>query len=171
MEPHVTGTTATVRLSTSWLQSLLLEGPVLEASPLWGGAGSQLLLRFPESLVMDPSWFLRPPGVWAAWPPGASVGVTSVHAASVHRCGHISRNLQPQELLPWLPMFHRLQKVQNTHPQMYRWVDHSGVLVCCAESPLLVYGCPIGSNLAEIKRTTHSYMMLMSKWPLLNSHH
>ena len=43
--------------------------------------------------------------------------------------------------------FHCLHKVQSTHVWMYRFMDHSGILVCCAEDPFLVYGCPTVCNL------------------------
>ena len=46
-----------------------------------------------------------------------------------------------------LPYFHCLPEVQPTYLQMYRHVDLSGVLVCCAGCPLLVSRCPTGCNL------------------------
>ena len=39
------------------------------------------------------------------------------------------------------------QEIQSTQLQMYRCMGLSGILVCCAENPLLVYRCPTGCNL------------------------
>lgn len=53
-------------------------------------------------------------------------------------------------------------KVQSTHFQTYRWDDPSGILVCCAKSPVLGYGCPNScKSKAREKRMTHVAMMLI----------
>ena len=84
------------------------------------------------------------------------MGITRVTEASGCRCSHNFWSLWCWELPLMLPWFHHLHKVQSTHLQMYRCLDFSGVLVCHAESPLLVYRCPTGFNLERRDKGNNS---------------
>lgn len=91
------------------------------------------------------------------------VVVTKIPGASGWRCGCSSWSFWFGELPPMFPWFHHLHKAPSTNLQIYRCMDVSGILVWCAEIPLLVCGCPTCCNLeGKTKGATHSVMMLMS---------
>lgn len=102
-------------------------------------------------------------GSWSFWKLGLPwilgplcLGITSVPGASGSRHGHRSWSLWSWELLSLLPWFHCLCEAQSAHLQMYMCMDLSGVLVCCSENSLLVYGCPTDCNLEGREKGSNS---------------
>lgn len=70
---------------------------------------------------------------------------------------HSSWSLQSWTLLLLLLWFCCFYEVQSIHPQMYKCMDLSGILVGLAEDPLLDFGCCTSCNLKGRDKVNESH--------------
>lgn len=141
---QVTGTAATSRGIRVFDEAPTAGRAGVKCAATEGGRGgwvAQIVVVLGASICgsCSNSWCLRSVGCLVSW--GLhSWALLQFLASLVTDVATVPGTSGLRSCCQLLPCFHYLQQVRSIHFQMYRCMDHSGLLVCCAEGRLLVYG-------------------------------